>query len=137
MTDDVITTLNHASTLIEEENGGLKEGNVALVTGLLRRKEAVIAALKTLPPLVCQRPDAEKSSEQSCCSPELQKASQRLDLALTENRELLTRALVAQKHIIKLLAQAMSPPEQKTRYGRDGSYSAHRKTTGAAYRKNA
>ncbi|AQS84732.1 MAG: flagellar export chaperone FlgN [Acetobacter aceti] len=133
MTDQTIAVIENANALLEEENVFLQEGNIPAVVALLRRKEAVLAQLSTVT-IQCRK--TLKDSGKPCCSEELPLATEKLNRTIENNRTLLQQAMIAQKHIVQLLTASLSPPGNKTHYGKDGSYNAPRSTTGSAYRKN-
>lgn len=133
MTDQALAVIEKANALLEEENSFLQEGNVPAVMALLKRKEAVLAQLNDLT-IHCRK--ASEDPEKPCCSEELPLASEKLNRTIENNRALLQQAMIAQKHIVQLLTASLSPPGNKTHYGKNGSYNAPRSSTGNAYRKN-
>ncbi|MFT8896121.1 MAG: flagellar protein FlgN [Acetobacter sp.] len=133
MTDQALAVIEKANALLEEENSFLKEGNVPAVIALLKRKEAVLAQLNSVT-VECRRVAEEPGKP--CCSEELPLAAEKLNLTIENNRTLLQQAMIAQRHIVQLLTASLSPPGNKTHYGKNGSYSTPRSSSGNAYRKN-
>ena len=133
MTDQTVAVIEKANALLEEENSFLQEGNIPAVMALLKRKEAILAQLNNLT-ILCRRPADD--SEKSCCSEELPIATEKLNHTVEQNRALLQQAMSAQKHIVQLLTASLSPPGNKTHYGKTGSYNPPGSNSGNAYRKN-
>ncbi|MCH4090431.1 flagellar protein FlgN [Acetobacter sp.] len=133
MTDQAITVIEKANALLEEENVFLQTGNMPAVVALLKRKEAILAQLNDLT-IRCRK--SAEEPEKTCCSEELPLATEKLNRTVEQNRALLQQAMIAQKHIVELLTASLSPPGNKTHYGKNGSYNAARSFTGNAYRKN-
>ncbi|NHN87515.1 flagellar protein FlgN [Acetobacter conturbans] len=130
--NEALSVIDSATSILEEENSNITDGNITAVAGLFKRKEAVLARLNSLS-MECK----SKAPSEVCCSAEVRDAAKKLETAIELNRTLLKRAMTAQAHIIQLLTSAVTRPDTKTPYGKNGSYNSAQKMHGKTYRKNA
>lgn len=94
---DLVAAANRLATVLERENAALTRMDIPAASNLLDAKSEAIAALEALDPRLNPRGDAE-----------LEVAARRLDALVRENRTLLKRAMAAQEHVIRIVADAIA-----------------------------
>ncbi len=99
--------------VLERENEALRRLDLRQATTLLSEKRSSLAALELA---------GRHHSRPSADDPNMREAATRLLEAATSNKSLLERAIVAQKHVMSLLAQAARMAAPETRYGSHGSH---------------
>ena len=113
MTTDTTTDLIDAATdlarVLDAENEALNRLDLTAAVALLPAKTDAVAAFAT----VAERtvPDGGE---------ETQAAALRLSEAVAENRRLLERAMVVQRHVIATVLSAGTPEPRTSRYGASG-----------------
>jgi len=99
--------------LLEQENIALRRLDLPTALALLEAKRAAIAAFE----LALQAGHTTIDIDEA-----MHALSLRLRGATSENKRLLERAMVAQQHVMSLLAQAARQAAPSGRYGAGGAY---------------
>ena len=99
--------------LLEQENIALRRLDLPTALALLEAKRAAIGTFE----LALQAGHTTIEIDDA-----MQALSLRLRVAASENKQLLERAMVAQQHVMSLLAQAARQAAPSGRYGARGAY---------------
>jgi hypothetical protein len=117
MNKDIMDAANRLADVLALENPALKRMDFASAVALVPVKEAALADLARDPP----RPSA------TAPSPAFVALGRRLEGLAEENRVLLERAVEVQTHVVRIVARAIAPAPEGTRYRRpDDRTKSHR-----------
>ncbi len=123
MSDDLVTAARRLSDMLVAENAALAALDFVRATSLLDSKASAIDAF------VAAQALGRAGLPLGISIAEVQALSQRLTTLAEENKRLLTQALLVQKRVIRVIADAIPPPEveQGGGYGRRGRVAPARK----------
>ena len=104
----LIEATQRLADILMQENAALKRVDYASATALVPVKDAALAGLTALLKDAARLPAS------------LDPLRQRLGDLARENQMLLERAITVQTRIVRMIAQAGAPPQNKTQYGSYG-----------------
>ena len=111
MSNDLMDAGERLADVLAQENEALSRMDFASAVALIPAKEAALA-------------DLTKQPAPSAAASTLTELGQRLGDLATENQALLERAVAVQTRIVRIVAQACTPPADAAQYNRNGNRAA-------------